>query len=192
MSWCLLKRLHPRNQMHRNLPQRRDECALVHPPRRRGAAELRRCPRGACKRWREPGQEPFEQIESILRPPEESLRAAHFVQLNFGLHHSSVAETVAIFLIAFILVYGHWTLRFFNWAYILVQNRNEKMPRANPICHSKTSSIIICLVGWPFFILVLKRGRGGVKQEQIVLERSARLNLDPEVIRVTGMTDDHF
>ena len=31
------------------------------------------------------------------------------------------------------------------------------------------------------------------EQEQIVLERSARLNLDPgEVTRVTGMTDDHL
>ena len=78
--------------------------------------ELRRCPRGAHE---EPAKDdenlemkPFEQIESILRPPEESLGAAHFVQLNFGLLHLSVAATVAIFVvnIAFILVYVHCTL----------------------------------------------------------------------------------
>ena len=41
-----------------------------------------------------------------------------------------------------------------------------------------------------------EKNRKGIQQEQIVLERSARLNLDPGrgdyLIRVTGLTDDHL
>ena len=181
MSWCLLKRLLPHSQMHRTLPQRRDECApsapLVRPPRRRGAVELCRCPRGACKRWREPGEEPFKQIESILRPPWGEFESSPFCPTQLWPPPLvSCCDCVChwhCLHIGLCILYS----AFFNCACNLVQNRNEKCHEPTRSAHNyKTSFIIICLVGWPLFTVVLKGGE--VKKLPVFVSMPVFANVD--------------
>ena len=116
-------------------PLVRPSAPLLRPPRRRGAAELGRCPRGACKRWREPGEEPFEQIESILRPPWGEFESSPFCPTQRWLPPLvSCCDCVCHW---HCLHIGLCTLysAFFNCACNLVQNWNEK-------CHEPTRSAI--------------------------------------------------